>query len=162
MGGAGKSWVVEFFLQRGWLTRRPRTRIRPGRWNLPASRAADCLEERVMLSTITVTSLADNLTVDGQVTLREALQAANTDASVDGSTAGQSGVQNLIVFQPGLTGTIALDAGLGQMTISSSVKIQGLGAAATIIDAQQNSRIFNISSGAGDVALDGLTIENGK
>jgi CSLREA domain-containing protein len=35
-------------------------------------------------ATITVTTLADNTTVDGLVTLREAIIAANTDTSVDG------------------------------------------------------------------------------
>ena len=35
-------------------------------------------------ATITVSTLADNLATDGRVTLREAMLAANTDASVDG------------------------------------------------------------------------------
>lgn len=48
---------------------------------------AEPLEDRALLSTITVTSLADNTTADGQVTLREAIQAAQTDSAVDGSTA---------------------------------------------------------------------------
>lgn len=59
------------------------------------------LEDRTLLSTITVTSLADNLTSDGQVTLREAIQAANSDSSVDGSTAGSGA--DTIVFDPSLT-----------------------------------------------------------
>ena len=53
------------------------------------------LEERTLLSAITVTSLADNTTVDGLVTLREAIQAAETDSSVDGSTAG-SGADEIV------------------------------------------------------------------
>src|SRR6478735_9230660 len=51
---------------------------------------ADVLEERTLLSTITVTSLADNLDADGLVTLREAIAAANTNRRVDGSPAGSS------------------------------------------------------------------------
>ena len=43
------------------------------------------LEDRTVPALITVTSVADNTAGDGQVTLREAIQAANTDASVDGS-----------------------------------------------------------------------------
>src|SRR5687768_10592073 len=46
------------------------------------------LEERRMLATIMVTSLADDLTVDGDVTLREAIHAAEHNISMDGSTAG--------------------------------------------------------------------------
>ncbi len=158
----GKSWVVDLFLRRGWLVKRRKLRRRPSNWQPLSTISAECLEERTLLSTITVTTLADNLTTDGQVTLREAIQAANTDASVDGSVAGVAGVQNQIVFTPGLTGTISLTPGLGPMTISSSLSIQGLGAADTLIDAQQNSRIFDITSSAGAVTLNGLTMENGK
>ncbi len=49
-----------------------------------------------MLAAITVTSLADNLFVDGAVTLREAIQAANTNTSVDGSTAGDVGADTIL------------------------------------------------------------------
>src|SRR6516165_993158 len=96
---AGRNWAVEFFVRRGWLTRRRkllRRSLQPG-WLAP--RAAECFEARVLLSTITVTSLADTLTVGNGVTLRDAIQSANTDTSVDGSVAGESGVQNVIVFQ---------------------------------------------------------------
>ena len=37
-----------------------------------------------MPTVITVTSLADTMVTDGQVTLREAIQAANYDSTVDG------------------------------------------------------------------------------
>jgi hypothetical protein len=161
---SGKNWAFELFFRRGWLVKRRRIRRLKVAGCRVSTIAAECqsLEQRILLSTITVTSLSDNTTVDGKVTLREALQAANTDASVDGSVAGQKGVQNLIVFSAGLNGTISLAATLGQMSISSSLSITGLGAANTIIDAQQNSRIFNITNTAGNVTLDSLTIENGK
>src|SRR5260221_10096138 len=109
---SGKNWVFDLFQRRGWHAKRRRLRRRDAFGNRAAVVVADCqrLEERILLSTITVTSLADNLTADGNVTLREALQAANTDASVDGSAAGQAGVQNVIVFQSGLSGTITLNA----------------------------------------------------
>jgi hypothetical protein len=51
----------------------------------------EVLEDRCLPATITVTSLSDNLIVDGQVTLREALQAANTNHSVDVSVVGDPG-----------------------------------------------------------------------
>lgn len=123
---------------------------------------AEILEERTMLSTITVTTLTDSVATDGQVSLREAINAANSNSSVDGSTAGESGgVQDLIVFQQGLTGTILLDSSLGQLGIGETVRINGLGSSSTIIDAQSNSRVFYIDSAAGDVALDNLTVTNG-
>ncbi len=161
---SGKNWILDLFLRRGWLVRRRPVRRRVTSWGRPSNAAAECqiLEERVLLSTITVTSLADTLAAGaaGGVTLRDAIQAANTDTSVDGSVAGEAGVENVIVFQAGLNGKVALTN--GQFTITSSLAIQGLGAANTIIDAQHNSRVFDITSTAGDVALGGLTIENGK
>src|SRR5205807_5141450 len=90
---SGRNWVLGFFVHHGWLTRRRPLRRRKSGWHIPTSVPAECLEDRTLLSTITVTSLADNLTAgDLKITLREALQAANTNASVDGSVAGQSGV----------------------------------------------------------------------
>src|SRR5688500_703369 len=68
--------------------------------------AALCLAPIALAATITVTSLADNTTTDGQVTLREAIQAAETNTSVDGSTAGTA--SDTIVFQGGLTGQVSL------------------------------------------------------
>ena len=42
----------------------------------------ESLENRALLTVLTVTSLADTIANDGQVTLREAIQAANTDSVV--------------------------------------------------------------------------------
>src|SRR5579863_2158215 len=129
---------------------------------IPIAAEVQQLETRWMLSTITVTSLADTLNAGaaGGVTLRDAIQAANADTSVDGSAAGQANVQSLIAFQPGLTGKITLTN--GQLEITSTMEIEGLGATNTIIDAQQNSRIFDITSTAGAVTVDGITLENGR
>jgi CSLREA domain-containing protein len=108
------------------------------------------LEDRAMLTSFTVTSLADIVDAgDGVVTLREAVLAANADAAPD-----------VINFQAGLNGTIALTG--GQMTITNPVTINGNGAASTIIDAQQLSRIFDVTAAAGDVSLAGLTLTRGK
>lgn len=156
---SGKNWVVDFLQRPGWLLRR-RTALRRRRSTVTV--AVECLEDRTLLSTITVTTLTDEATANLQVSLREAIEAANSDLSVDGSVAGEAGVTNKIVFAAGLTGTISLDPTLGEMTISSSMIIQGLGASQTVIDAQQNSRIFQIDAGAGDVTLSDLTLENGK
>ena len=135
----------------GILRGKPKRQSRASRCEI----RAEAYENREMLSAIVVTSLADNTTVDGQITLREAIQAANTNLSVDGSVAGSGA--DVITFGPGLNGTIALT--LGQLTISETVTITGNGAANTIIDAQSNSRIFDI---AATVTLNGIALRNGR
>jgi len=70
---------------------------------------------------------------DGQISLREAIEAANTNQSVDGSTAGQPG-NDAIVFAPALNGQ-PLVLTQGQLGISEPLFITGNGAAKTVIDA---------------------------
>ena len=102
----------------------------------------EALEVRALLSTITVTSLEDNEIVDGEVTLREAIRAANTDASVDGSVAGSGA--DLIKFADGLKGgTITLEQ--GELTISKTLTIDGPRGRVTI-DANKASRHFKVSA----------------
>lgn len=139
---------------------------RSTRKSLVTSRRSRCrtsleeLEVRELLAIITVTSLADDLTVNSQITLREALMAANGNVSVDGSPAGSPGLDT-IRFQPGLVGTIALTQ--GQLTISEPLDLVGNGAPNTIVDARGNSRVFQIPNGPPlDVKLDGLTITGGN
>jgi hypothetical protein len=97
--------------------------------HFPRRLTFELLEERRMLATIMVTSLADDLAVDGQVTLREAIHAAEDDISVDGSTAGSGA--DIIEFANGLQGLIDLsisnDTAFGQtaLVIASSLTIRG-------------------------------------
>ena len=58
--------------------------------------AVQSLESRILPATITVTSLDDGMLANGFVTLREAIQAANTNKSVDGSVAGSVGEDTII------------------------------------------------------------------
>lgn len=83
-------------------------------------------------------------------------------ANTDGSTAlGESGSDSdQIVFAPDQNGTIAV--WLGQMEITQSLTLTGHGPDNTIIDTQQNSRIFEIEHPAGDVTLDGFTLKNSR
>ena len=69
------------------------------------------------MATVTVTTLADSLATNGQVSLREALQAANTDMSVDGSAAGAGA--DTIVFAAGLNGDVDLADVTGDMSPTS-------------------------------------------
>ena len=105
--------------------------------------------------TITVTTLADNISlpiIDGSVTsLREAIDYADADAYT-GDT---------ITFAAGLTGTIALTLGALPAINTPLLTIAGPGAGLLTIDAQGNSRIVSIDSGA-TVSISGLTLENGS
>lgn len=123
--------------------------------------AAEFLEYRLLPAQITVTSLADNTVQDGEVTLREAIDAANRDASVDGSEAG-SGADE-IVFSAALRGqgSLHLLVSNGELSITSSLTIRGFGSSASVLDAQSNSRLFRISDGAGAVRLISLGLTGG-
>lgn len=130
------------------------------------------LEDRSLLSAIVVTSLADNTTGDGQVTLREAIQAANTDTAVDGSTAG-SGADE-ITFAAGLFSggdqTIQLsiagdhEFGPSALAITTPITISGPTGSNGLTIARDlsvaNLRLFAVSS-AGNLTLQNLTLSGG-
>jgi hypothetical protein len=99
------------------------------------------LEDRTLPSTLTVLTNADS--GDGS------LRAGIADA--------QSGDQ--IVFDPSLQGqTITLTS--GELAITKSLDIEGLGADQLAISGNHASRIFDISGGV-TVTLAGLTITDG-
>src|SRR6056297_3644398 len=75
-------------------------------------------------ATITVDTLDDPGAADN-CSLRSAVAAVNTQAVVDACYAGD-GLNDEIVFEPGLTGTIELSEGL--LTLESDVIITGPGA----------------------------------
>jgi len=77
----------------------------------------------VRAATIIVDTTADTGT--GNCTLREAIQAADTDSAVDACTAG-SGTD--LIDMTGISGTITLDAASGGLVIGSSMTIAGPGA----------------------------------
>lgn len=133
----------------------------------PVRLGAEFLEDRSVPATITVTSLADNVTDDTVVTLREAIQSINDQADlndeVGANRVGAYGTNDTIVFQAGLTGTITL--ALGQYLLEDPVQINGPGASVITIDAGNLTRHFDINSGMGsgfDYGLSGLTLINGN
>jgi len=76
------------------------------------------------MAIITVTTLDDIVANDGEVSLREAIMAANMNISVDGSAVGNNG-QDTIVFDVGAEGgTIFLQG--GEFTITESIDIEGI------------------------------------
>ncbi|MEZ6086552.1 MAG: CSLREA domain-containing protein [Pirellulaceae bacterium] len=143
------------------------SRILSGRYRnrLAKSRRArralfEQFEDRRMLATIVVNSLSDVTANDNRVTLREAIEAANTNASVDGSVAGEAGADT-IVFREGLAGTISLTQ--DELAIIESLTIQGPVADRLVISGGDASRLF-IFGGAGsnDYAISGLTFADGN
>ncbi len=153
-------WSWFFALQQ--KTRRLKSASRAfGRgYSLSRRLHVETLEDRRMLAVITVTSTVDNVLPDGAVTLREAIQAANTNASVDGSVAGSGA--DTILFDSALSDdTITL--GGAELEITEALTIDAtLLAQIVTIDAQQNSRIFNITATTGDFTLAGLTLTGGR
>ena len=102
---------------------------------------------------IVVSTTVEELDSDistGDLSLREAIVLAN------GSTGA-----NTITFATSTSGT-EFDLTLGQMVISETVTITGIGAANSVIDAQQLSRIFEVTGTAGNVTLNDLTFKNGR
>ncbi len=97
-------------------------------------------------ATITVTTTDDELNADGDCSLREAIQAANTDAAVDACAAG-SGADT--VFVPGgtylLTGASGEDANAtGDLDLSSDITLSGAGAGSTVVDGGGVDRVVHV------------------
>ncbi len=112
------------------------------------------LEDRRLLAVVTVTTLADTVDLnDGVTSLREAIFATNTVPGAD-----------TIDFAPALTesspGKLLLEH--GELAIADELTINGPGASLLTIDAQQQSRIFNITATTGDFSVSELKLTNGQ
>src|SRR6516162_6413052 len=115
-----------------------RTPALSGRRFLPQ---IETLEQRTVPSLWTVTSPADS----GDGSLRAMIAAAQNE--------------DQIVFDPSLQGqTITLTS--GQLSITKSLDIEGLGADKLAVSGNHASRVFSISGGV-TVTIAGLTITNG-
>ncbi len=132
--------VQEFFTLA--ISERART-YRRRRGPLRRRAIVESLESRTLLTAYTVTNLNDS----GAGSLRDAISLANADSGADEITFATSG-------------TIALAT--GTMVVTDSLTITGNGAANTIVDAQQLSRIFEMTDTAGNVTLNDMTFKNGQ
>jgi CSLREA domain-containing protein len=113
------------------------------------------------IQTYVVDSLADIVADDGLLTLREAIQAANTDAAVNEAPEGSEGLADIITFDPSLFGgTITL--GGEELNVYGDMEILGPGADLLTINANQQSRILNVSDPDADLTLSGLTMTGGR
>ena len=107
-----------------------------------------------MLAVVTVDTLDDSVNFsDGHTSLREAIFATNIVPGAD-----------TINFAPSLTagGPAKMLLTQGELAITDSLTINGPGANLLTIDAQQASRIFNITATVGDFSITGLCLTNGR
>jgi CSLREA domain-containing protein len=124
------------------------------------------LETRLLPSVaLVVNSLADNTDLDGVVTLREAILAANSNSTVGDAVPDGSGGIDTITFDPTVFATPqTITLALGELPITDSVTITGPAAAVTI-SGNNASRIFNVDDGNNastiDVQLINLTLTEG-
>jgi CSLREA domain-containing protein len=113
-------------------------------------------------ATITVDTTADAIADDGNCTLREAVRAANLDTAVDACTAG-SGADEIVLpegtFTLSLPGASEDHAMTGDLDLRETVTITGAGADATIVDANDLDRAFDVQNGAATFV--DLTMRNG-
>jgi hypothetical protein len=110
--------------------------------------AVEPLEERTVPTPFTVSNLNDA----GPGSLRQAIVSANVAPGAD-----------VIVFQPGLAGTIPLATGV--LHIRDSVTITGPGAGVVTISGNNASQIFLVDNAATSVigvAISGLTVTQGN
>jgi CSLREA domain-containing protein len=113
-------------------------------------------------ATITVTTLADEFNTGAGCSLREAVEAADTNAAFGGCPAGAG--DDTIVLPAG-THTLSIppdaspdDNADGDIDVNSAVTIQGAGTSATTINGGGLDRIFDFFSGPFAAEISSLTL----
>ena len=105
------------------------------------------------MTTFTVTTAADVVANDGELSLREAVASANATAAPD-----------TINFDAVLEGTTLLLSG-GELTLNQDVTIDGDGnndGSEVTLSAGNASRLLNIAGTGTDVSLRDLTLTEGR
>ncbi len=123
----------------------------------------ESLEPRLLLSgtTYLVDSLGDDVAADGLVTLREALEAANTNQAVFDAPAGSATAADIITFDPALTAAGAAEiATTAELVIADDVEIRGPGHDLLTLDGGLAHRVLRIEAGVNAV-LSSFTIARG-
>lgn len=109
-------------------------------------------------SIITVDTRNDELNADGDCSLREAVQAANTNQVVDECPAGSAEGEDTIVFSLGKKATITLDSELGQLDLTDEAGLAVEGGNADItVSGDDAVRVFQVNALA-KLALRDLTV----
>ncbi|MGB1251945.1 MAG: CSLREA domain-containing protein [Candidatus Promineifilaceae bacterium] len=106
-------------------------------------------------NTIVVNTLDDTRHWEGNCSLRDAINSANSDHAQDGCKAGVSGLDTIIFAHNLQGGTVALTG--EQLPIHSDMTIRGN----VTINAQYRSRIFLLGNN-NTVTLENLTLIHGK
>jgi CSLREA domain-containing protein len=135
--------------------------------------AALAAPQAASAASIAVTTTADELNADGDCSLREAVQAANTNGPVDDCDAGSGA--DAIALPAGhyeLTGAAGENSNAqGDLDVTESLTIEGAGSAgdcpapnSTCIDADDLDRVLDVRDGAAPVAvtLRDLTLAGGS
>jgi len=129
-------------------------------WSSPVARAAG----------ISVNTTDDELNSDGDCSLREAIQAANTDSAVDACPGG-SGADTITLpagfYILTIPGADEHDNASGDLDIIGDLTINGDGAGTTIIQAGTNAsngidRVLDIHYSADAVEISGVRIRYGR
>ena len=115
-------------------------------------------------ASIVVTTTVDSLDADGTCSLREAIIAVNTQATVDTC----DGAGSMHIDLPAGTFMLSLDApssaedtpSIFDLDISHDLTLVGAGDKQTIIDADHLDRVLEVITGT--VALHDLTLQNGS
>jgi CSLREA domain-containing protein len=119
-----------------------RRQLRSGGELSRVARIVERLEDRTLLAAFVVDITADENdgnTAAGDVSLREAILAANANSGPDSITFAVNGV-----FQLSVTG-VGEDAGAtGDLDVTDDLTINGTGSANTIIDARGIDRVFHL------------------
>lgn len=117
-----------------------------------------------VMGDITVTTTEDELKTDGDCSLREAIQAANSDQPVDACPGGGGSVAIALpagTYWLGRAGA-GEDANLtGDLDIYGDLKLIGRGPQETVLDGQGLDRVLDIHAGA-TVRINGLRITRGR
>lgn len=116
-------------------------------------------------ATINVNTNLDELNSDGDCSLREAIQSANTNSVVDGCTAG-SGADTINVpagtylLTVGSAGDDANAGGDLDATDANGLTLTGAGANQTILDGNGLDRVLHAT--AGPLTLNNVTVQHGS
>ncbi|MBN1912615.1 MAG: hypothetical protein JW818_23035, partial [Pirellulales bacterium] len=117
-----------------------------------------------MLTVYSVNSLIDStiMQVDGLVTLREAIEAANTNLPAGDADFGSPIETDVIQFDPTLfaSGAVQLTLVGIELSVFDKLRIEGPGAELLTIDGDNASRIFSVSNT--EFTIVGLTVSDGK
>lgn len=122
--------------------------------------------QQILAETYIVDSTADNITADGNITLREAVNAASTNTIVGDAPAGDAD-GDIILFDSTVFATATITLAVSDLEITDDVTIDGLTGSGTgptdvTIDAGGTSRHFAILNDvAGTVTLSDLTLLDG-